>query len=110
MGNLRGESREQNRKDKVTRVRSVTCARQLGVLVNTLGSHLKVDCSLEVFVSFSLLPCVALHADLVFHAFNSMPSPSSAKQSQLSRLHECFWKGCRCCRVSRTKYFQVLGE
>ena len=27
MGNLRGESREQNRKDKVTRVRSVTCAR-----------------------------------------------------------------------------------
>ena len=35
MGNLRGESREQNRKDKVTRVRSVTYARQLGVLVNT---------------------------------------------------------------------------
>ena len=42
MGNLSGESREQNRKDKVTRFRSVTYARQLGLLVNTLGSHLKV--------------------------------------------------------------------
>ena len=31
MGNLSGESREQNRKDKVTRFRSVTYARQLGV-------------------------------------------------------------------------------
>ena len=41
MGNLSGESREQNRKDKVTRFRSVTYARQLGFLVNTLGSHLK---------------------------------------------------------------------
>ena len=41
MGNLSGESREQNRKDKVTRFRSVTYARQLGLLVNTLGSHLK---------------------------------------------------------------------
>ena len=40
MGNLSGESREQNRKDKVTRFRSVTYARQLGLLVNTLGSHL----------------------------------------------------------------------
>ena len=37
MGNLSGESREQNRKDKVTRFRSVTYARQLGLLVNTLG-------------------------------------------------------------------------
>ena len=43
MGNLSGESREQNRKDKVTRFRSVTYARQLGLLVNTLGSHLKSD-------------------------------------------------------------------
>ena len=42
MGNLSGESREQNRKDKVTRFRSVTYARQLALLVNTLGSHLKV--------------------------------------------------------------------
>ena len=41
MGNLSGESREQNRKDKVTRFRSVTYARQLALLVNTLGSHLK---------------------------------------------------------------------
>ena len=41
MGNLSGESREQNRKDKVTRFRSVTYARQLGLLVNTLGSRLK---------------------------------------------------------------------
>ena len=43
MGNLSGESREQNRKDKVTRFRSVTYARQLGLLVNTLGSHLKLS-------------------------------------------------------------------
>ena len=41
MGNLSGEPREQNRKDKVTRFRSVTYARQLGLLVNTLGIHLK---------------------------------------------------------------------
>ena len=43
MGNLSGESGEQNRKDNVTRFRSVTYARQLGLLVNTLGSHLKSD-------------------------------------------------------------------
>ena len=41
MGNLSDESREQNRKDKVTRFRSVTYTRQLGLLANTLGSHLK---------------------------------------------------------------------
>ena len=41
MVNLSGESREQNRKDKVTRFRSVTYARNLGLLVNTLGSLLK---------------------------------------------------------------------
>ena len=40
MGYLSGESREQNRKDKVTRFSSATYARQLGLLVNTLGSHL----------------------------------------------------------------------
>ena len=40
MGKLSGEFREPNRKDKVTRFRSVTYARQLGLLVNTLGSHL----------------------------------------------------------------------
>ena len=45
MGNLGGESREHNRKDKVTRFRSVMYARQLGLFVNTLRSHLnqKVD-------------------------------------------------------------------
>ena len=42
MGNLSGESREQNHEDKVTRFRSVTYARQLVLLVNTLGSHLTV--------------------------------------------------------------------
>ena len=41
MGKLSGEFREPNRKDKVTRFPSVTYARQLGLLVNTLGSHLK---------------------------------------------------------------------
>ena len=41
MGNLSGDSREQNRKDKVTRFRSVTYARYLGLLVNTVGSHLE---------------------------------------------------------------------
>ena len=40
MGKLSGESPEQNRKHKVTRFRSVAYARQLGLLVNTLGSHL----------------------------------------------------------------------
>ena len=39
MGNLRGESREQNHKDKVTRFRSVTYARQLELLVNTLANQ-----------------------------------------------------------------------
>ena len=43
MGNLSGETREQNHIDKVTRFRSVTYARQLGSLVNTLGSHLKAN-------------------------------------------------------------------
>ena len=42
MSNLSGESREQNRKDEVTRFPSVTCARQLRLLVNILGSHLKL--------------------------------------------------------------------
>ena len=42
MGKLSGEFREPNRKDKVTRFRFVTYARQLGLLVNTLGSHLKL--------------------------------------------------------------------
>ena len=45
MDNLSGESGEQSRKDKVTRFLSVTYARQLGLLVNALGSHLKdPDC------------------------------------------------------------------
>ena len=41
MGKLSGEFREPNRKDKVTRFPSVSYARQLGLLVNTLGNHLK---------------------------------------------------------------------
>ena len=43
MGKLSGEFREPNRKDKVTRCPSVSYARQLGLLVNTLGSHLKQE-------------------------------------------------------------------
>ena len=41
MGNLSGESREQKRKKQLTRLPSVTYARQLRLFVNTLGSHLK---------------------------------------------------------------------
>ena len=41
MGKLIGEFREPNRKDKVTRFPFVSYARQLGLLVNTLGGHLK---------------------------------------------------------------------
>ena len=41
MSKLSGEFREPNRKDKVTRFPFVSYARQLGLLVNTLGSHLK---------------------------------------------------------------------
>ena len=41
MGNLSGEFREPNRKDKVTRCPSVSYTRYLGLLVNTLGRHLK---------------------------------------------------------------------
>ena len=37
MGKLSGEFREPNRKDKVTRFPSASYARQLGLLVNTLG-------------------------------------------------------------------------
>ena len=42
MGKLSGEFGEPNRKDKVTRCPSVSYARQLGLLVNTLGSHLNI--------------------------------------------------------------------
>ena len=42
MSKLSGEFREPNRKDKVTRFPFVSYARQLGLLVNTLGSHLKL--------------------------------------------------------------------
>ena len=41
MGKLIGEFPEPNRKDKVTRFPFVSYARQLGLLANTLGSHLK---------------------------------------------------------------------
>ena len=39
MGDLSGDSREQNRKEKVTLFPSVKYARQLRLLVNTLGSQ-----------------------------------------------------------------------
>ena len=45
MGKLIGEFRETNRKDKVTRFPFVSYARQLGLLVNTLGSHLNKTCN-----------------------------------------------------------------
>ena len=53
MGNLSGEFREQNRKEKVTRFRSVTYARQLGLLVNTLGSHLKISLYIYIYQCLS---------------------------------------------------------
>ena len=43
MGNVSGESREQNCKDKVTRFPSLPYARQLGLLVNTLGSQVPAN-------------------------------------------------------------------
>ena len=42
MGKLSGKFGEPNRKDKVNRCPSVSYARQLGLLVNTLGSHLNI--------------------------------------------------------------------
>ena len=59
MGNLSGESREHNRKDRVTRFRSVTYARQLGLFVNTLGSHLnaRVISLMNEASSYSTSPC-----------------------------------------------------
>ena len=42
MGKLSGKFREPNHKDRVTIFSFVSYARQLGLLVNTLGSHLKV--------------------------------------------------------------------
>ena len=58
MGNLSGESREQNRKDNVTRFRSVTYATQLGLLVNTLGSHLKFWLQFRIREFFDKIPVV----------------------------------------------------
>ena len=54
MGKLSGEFCEPNRKDKVTRFRSVTYAKQLGLLVNTLGSHLKTSRKTKFLHSFSV--------------------------------------------------------
>ena len=65
MGNLSGESREQNRKDKVTRFRSLTYARQLALLVNTLGSHLKFGLSSAFF---DKIP-VRILLDVLFRVF-----------------------------------------
>ena len=62
MGNLSGEPREQNRKDKVTRFRSVTYARQLALLVNTLGSHLKGG----FYLDYSLLSYFEKNKQLIY--------------------------------------------
>ena len=67
MGNLSGESREQIRKDKVTRFRSVTYARQLGLLVNTLGSHLNRGS--RAVSGFSRNYLVPLFFQSAFHHF-----------------------------------------
>ena len=67
MGKLSGEFREPNRKDKVTRCPSVSYARQLGLLVNTLGSHLnekKGDRDLEREINNN--------GDIIFGCKNNM--------------------------------------
>ena len=67
MGNLSGESREQNHKDKVTRFRSVTYARQLQLLVNTLGSHLTANQHNEIQPSWFAVYLQKTLYFLVFH-------------------------------------------
>ena len=67
MGNLSGESREQNQKDKVTRFRSVTYARQLELLVNTLGSHLSANQHNEIQHSWFAVYLQKTLYFLVFH-------------------------------------------
>ena len=67
MGNLNGESREQNRKDKVIRFPSVTYARQLELLVNTLGSHLKANQHNEIQHSWFAVYLQRTLYFLVFH-------------------------------------------
>ena len=56
MGKLSGEFREPNRKDKVTRFPFVSYARQLGLLVNILGSHLKHEAIIPNITSDRHLP------------------------------------------------------
>ena len=67
MGNLSGESHEQNHKDKVTRFRSVTYARQLELLLNTLGSHLKANQHNEIQHSWFAVYLQKTLYFLVFH-------------------------------------------
>ena len=67
MGNLSGESHEQNHKDKVTRFRSVTYARQLELLVNTLGSHLTANQHNEIQPSWFAVYLQKTLYFLVFH-------------------------------------------
>ena len=57
MGRLSSEFREPNRKDKVTRFRSETYVRLLGLLVNTLGSHLRSNFSLILFIYNLMIGC-----------------------------------------------------
>ena len=64
MGNLSGESREQNRKDKVTRFLSVTYARYLALLVNTLRSHVQrsfhVNSNVTQSLTMNVTSCTSL--------------------------------------------------
>ena len=58
MGKLSGEFREPNRKDKVTRFPSVSYARQLGLLVNTLASHLNQNKNTESDSNMFFISCI----------------------------------------------------
>ena len=70
MGKLSGEFREPNRKDKVTRFRSVTYARLLGLLVNTLGSHLNSGLNAEYTLLLSYLLFLSLVSLVMYFAFS----------------------------------------
>ena len=60
MSKLISEFREPNRKDKVTRFPFVSYARKLGLLVNTLGSHLKLVSNCHQPAGFVLFSCCFL--------------------------------------------------
>ena len=86
MGNLSAESGEQNRKDKVTRFRSVTYAGQLGLLVNNLGSHLK----LRTTDKFCSLLCNRVYFD-GFICLRAGTCGNSVKLFVLHRYCSMFW-------------------